>query len=148
MNRIVTQSELAQAGECASSWRVFRVHLPSQCVSYIGTETEPLVQRSTPSLESVVDGMAFAAVQAATAQRGNASLAAIVVLPTEDIHTGTALARRISAHRPHLPVLTLVPNHKEGRRLQLHKCLHPILSTETDPTKVQCCVSFHPSHPQ
>jgi pyruvate kinase len=94
------------------------------------------VRRPTPALKSALDGMAYAAVQAATAQRANPSLAAIVVLPSADISTGTSLAKFISAHRPHVPVFAMVPNHKEGRLLQMHKCLHPVLSSDADPAKV------------
>lgn len=93
--------------------------------------------RPTPALKSALDAVAFAAVQAATAQRGNPALAAIVVLPTADIRTGTQLAKHISVHRPHLPVFTLVPNHKEGRLLQMYKCLHPVLSTASDSKQVR-----------
>jgi hypothetical protein len=46
-------------------------------------------------------------------------------------------------HRPHLPVLTLVPNHKEGRLMQMYKCIHPILSNETDPKKVRTVRAVH-----
>lgn len=81
--------------------------------------------------------MAYAVTAAATAQRHNTALAAIVVAGTADVRTGIALAKAVSAQRPSLPVLTVVPNHKEGRLLQMWKNLHPVLlKDESDSKKV------------
>lgn len=56
-------------------------------------------------------------------------------MPTADTSSGIAMAKKIATHRPDVPVLTLVPTHKDGRLLQMYKCIHPVFSTETDTKK-------------
>jgi pyruvate kinase len=105
---------------------VFPYLPPSLLPAYI-TESEGQVARPVPVLSSALESAAYGAVQTATALRHDAQLAAIVVVGGPEHSSSSALAKLVSKHRPHVPIFCMVPNHKEGRLLQVFKGVHPIL---------------------
>lgn len=94
-------------------------------------ESEPSVARGTPALSDPLEAMAYSVVQAATSHRANPRFSCIVVMhsssPYSSSSSSTDLARLISKHRPHVPIVTIVSDYKSGRLLQVHKGIHPVL---------------------
>ena len=83
--------------------------------------------RPTPDIADSHESMAYSVAQAATAQRHNDRLTSIVVMMSSAANVSSTIARYVSKHRPHVPVICMVPSHKEGRLLQIYKGLHPVL---------------------
>jgi len=101
-------------------------------------ESEPSVARGTPAISDPLEAMAYSVVQAATSHRANPRFKCIVVMHSSSpSSTSTDLARLISKHRPHVPIVTIVPDFKSGRLLQVHKGIHPVLMLlDTDRVEV------------
>lgn len=103
-------------------------------------ESEPSVARGIPALSDPLEAMAYSVVQAATSHRANPRFTSIVVMqsssPSSSSSSSFDLARLISKHRPHVPIVTIVSDYKSGRLLQVHKGIHPVLML-VDPDRVE-----------
>ena len=101
-------------------------------------ESEPSVARGIPALSDPLEAMAYSVVQAATSHRANPRFTSIVVMQSSSPSSSSSsdLARLISKHRPHVPIVTIVSDYKSGRLLQVHKGIHPVLML-VDPDRVE-----------
>lgn len=73
--------------------------------------------------DNTIDAMAYAAVEASK----NLNATCIVVLSKSG-----QTAINLSKYRPHVPIVCLVPTQKAARLLQMHRCIHPVVSSCTN----------------
>ena len=66
------------------------------------------------------------AIGAAEASRSLEASAIIVLAKSGSI------AQAVSKFRPQVPIVTFVPNMKTGRMLQMHRCIHPVMLSNTE----------------
>lgn len=84
---------------------------------------------SSSAGQSTRGATAFAAVQLAHSTPGVKAILVSCITPEilEQRSSVRELASELARFKPDVPILCVVPDHKTGRMLQLHRAVHPIL---------------------